>query len=191
MGYLREAMEVLQERNIKVSPQEVLGEGAGCHGGGCPGSAERKIPAAARKGVAPAGASLKGTLLKGTPMSAELTHWPVQLNLVSPMASFLEDADLLIAADCVPFAYPDFHRGLLAGKVLVVGCPKLDNTQAYREKLTQIFTHRNIRSVTYAHMEVPCCFGLIPVIEEALAASGKEIPFSQVTVSIQGELIDE
>jgi len=89
----------------------------------------------------------------------------------------------------VPFAYADFHEDLLKGKVLLVGCPKLDDVQFYAEKIAQILKGNAIKSITYAHMEVPCCFGLVPVVRSAIAASGKDIPFEEVTISIRGEKI--
>ncbi|MHB1254224.1 MAG: ATP-binding protein, partial [Candidatus Humimicrobiaceae bacterium] len=87
-----------------------------------------------------------------------LSQWPIQINLIPPQASFLENADLLIAADCVPFSYPNFHSDFLKGKILMIGCPKFDDNQSYFEKLTEIFNIHNIKSVTVVHMEVPCCF---------------------------------
>ena len=119
---------------------------------------------------------------------SELRQWPVQIMLVPPNAPYFNGADLLIAADCVPFAYPDFHRDLLKGKVLLVGCPKLDDADFYREKIGQIVKLNDVRSITYAHMEVPCCSGLIGITKDAIKASGKDIPFKDVTVSIRGEL---
>ena len=93
----------------------------------------------------------------------------------------------MIAADCVPFAYADFHEDLLKGKALLVGCPKLDDVQFYQEKLTHIFMENELKSVTYAHMEVPCCFGLVNIIQAAIAASGKPTPFKEITIGIKGE----
>lgn len=124
---------------------------------------------------------------KGSSVS-ELTQWPVQLKLVPDEAPYFQDADLLIAADCVPFAYPDFHQDFLKGKALVVGCPKLDDIQLYREKLTAIFKANTIKSVTVPFMEVPCCFGLVKVTEDAIEASGKDIPFKKVKIGIRGEI---
>ena len=120
---------------------------------------------------------------------SELRQWPVQIMLVPPNAPYFNGADLLIAADCVPFAYPDFHRDLLRGKILLVGCPKLDDADFYREKIGQIIRLNDIRSITYAHMEVPCCSGLIGITQEAIRASGKNVPFKDVTVGIRGELL--
>ena len=116
-----------------------------------------------------------------------LSTWPVQLKLLPPNAPFFENSDLLIAADCVPFAYADFHEDFLKGKSLAVGCPKLDDAGLYRDKLASIFRMSNIRSVTVVNMEVPCCFGLYRIVKEALASSGKNIPLRQETISIKGE----
>jgi len=118
---------------------------------------------------------------------SQLSNWPVQLALVSPSAPYFEDADLLVAADCVPFAYSAFHSDLLRGKVLVIGCPKLDDASFYREKLTEILSSSNVCSVTVAHMEVPCCFGLGRIVEDAIKASGKAIPLEDVTIILRGE----
>jgi ferredoxin len=118
---------------------------------------------------------------------SELINWPVQIKLVPVNAPYLEGADLLITADCLPFAYADFHRDLLRGKILLMGCPKLDDAQFYQEKLSQVFKNNSIKSVTCAHMEVPCCFGLVKLVKDALSASGKDIPFNEITVTIKGE----
>jgi len=118
----------------------------------------------------------------------ELTNWPVQLMLVPVEAPFLKNADLLISADCVPFSYPDFHRDFLKGKALVVGCPKLDAASIYEEKLAEMFKLNDIKSITVVHMEVPCCFGLIHIVKEALRLSGKEIPLKEVTIGIKGDV---
>ena len=122
---------------------------------------------------------------------SQLSQWPVQLKLVPVAAPYFQDADLLVAADCVPFAYPDFHQDFLRGKALVVGCPKLDDIQLYREKLTEIFKTNSIKSVTLPFMEVPCCFGLVKATEDAIAASGKDIPLKKVKIGIRGEIKPE
>ncbi len=118
---------------------------------------------------------------------SRLAQWPVQLKLLPPNAPFFENADLLITADCVPFAYADFHENMLKDKTLAIGCPKLDDTTLYRNKLAQIFRMSNIKSVTVVNMEVPCCFGLYRLVKEAIAASGKTVPLKQETISIKGE----
>ena len=126
-----------------------------------------------------------------TPSQSMLCHWPVQLKLVPVTASYFADSDLLVVADCVPFAYPDFHRDFLKGKSVVVGCPKLDDIGFYIEKLTEIFRRNSIRSVTVPYMEVPCCFGLVRAVGKALKASGKDIPLKKVKVGVRGWRRDE
>jgi len=122
---------------------------------------------------------------------SQLTQWPVQLKLVPVNAPYFEDADLLIAADCVPFAYPDFHRDFLKGRIVVVACPKLDDIEYYREKLTEIFKTNSVKTVTVPYMEVPCCFGLVKATEDAIAASGKDIPLRKVKIGIRGDIKPE
>lgn len=126
-----------------------------------------------------------------TPSISQLTQWPVQLKLVPVNAPYFQDADLLVVADCVPFAYPNFHQDFLKGRAVVVGCPKLDDIQYYKEKLTEIFKTNSIRSVTIPYMEVPCCFGLVKATEDAIKASGKDIPLRKIEISIQGKIQPE
>jgi NAD-dependent dihydropyrimidine dehydrogenase PreA subunit len=122
---------------------------------------------------------------------SELRQWPIQLTLIPPNAPYLRNADLVIAADCVPFAYANFHKKFLKGKALAQFCPKLDqNIDEYIEKLSVIFRENSLRSVTVVHMTVPCCFGTGNIVKEAMERSGKDIPVEDVTVSIQGELVD-
>ena len=117
---------------------------------------------------------------------SELINWPVQLKLVPVEAPYLKNADLLIAADCVGFSYPDFHQDLLKGKALVIACPKLDEADVYIEKLSEIFRVNNLKGITVAHMEVPCCFGLNEIVSKALKLSGTKIPLKEITINIQG-----
>ncbi len=145
-------------------------------GGGCP-SARVSVPADREEpGV---GAGRRPSALR---------QWPVQMQLVPPSAPFLADADLLLAADCVPFAYADFHRDYLQGKTLLVGCPKLDDGQAYLEKLTAILRGNDIRGLTVLHMEVPCCSGLVMIARRAIAESGKTVPLETVRIGLQGDV---
>lgn len=120
--------------------------------------------------------------------TSELRQWPLQMHLVPPTAPFLRDADLLLVADCVPYAYADFHRDFLQGRALLIGCPKLDDGQAYLQKLTAILSRNDIRRLTVLHMEVPCCSGLIMLARQAIAASGKNVPLETVRIGIQGEV---
>ncbi len=119
---------------------------------------------------------------------SQLRQWPVQLHLIPVTAPYFQNADLLIAADCVPFAMASFHQELLAGKALVVGCPKLDDNRFYLEKLTELFRTVTLRSITVARMEVPCCSGIVMAARQALAASGKDIPFREIVIGINGEV---
>ena len=124
--------------------------------------------------------------------ASQLSHWPVQLTLVPPSGAMWNDADVLIAADCVAFAMPDFHERLLAGRAVVIACPKLDDVGPYIDKLTRIFADNSIRSITVAHMEVPCCTGIVMAAQAALDNSGRtDIPFADITVGIDGTVQSE
>jgi NAD-dependent dihydropyrimidine dehydrogenase PreA subunit len=121
---------------------------------------------------------------------SRLSHWPVQLTLVPPSAPFLKGADLVLAADCVPFAYAGFHQDFLGeNKALLVACPKLDDFQAHQEKLNQVLKQSGIKSLTVVHMEVPCCSGLVHMARQAILASGNVVPFADVTISARGEIL--
>lgn len=122
-------------------------------------------------------------------ISSELRQWPIQLHLVPTHAPYFQDTDLLIVADCVPFAYSNFHQDFLKGKALVIGCPKLDDTQLYREKLLNLLKQSKVKSVEVVHMEVPCCFGLQMLAKDVLAELGKKMPLKETVVGIKGEKI--
>lgn len=156
----------------------VLAAKGGCPGGGCPGSAPKAVtPAAAPKEPIPFA------------MPSQLRNWPVQIKLAPMTASWLDGAKLLIAADCTAFAYGDFHREFVRDHVVLVGCPKLDGVD-YSMKLTHILRNNDIRSVTVVRMEVPCCGGLEFAVKKALAQSEKLIPWSVVTISTDGKILD-
>ncbi len=170
--YLNQALNVLENSNIDV-PDYEHEKSFAC---GCPGSREIDL-----------NGSVTG---RNEPviLSAELRNWPVQLQLLNPNASYLKNADLLIAADCVPFAYPNFHQEFLKGKVLIILCPKLDKTiEEYVEKLAEIFTLQNINSISIVHMEVPCCSGIGVIVKRALEQAKKNIEITNYTISINGE----
>ncbi|MHC4488854.1 MAG: ATP-binding protein [Planctomycetota bacterium] len=120
---------------------------------------------------------------------SQLSHWPVQLKLVSPQAPYFANADLLLVADCVPFAMGDFHSRFLKDNSIAIGCPKLDDSQFYIEKLAQIFKANKLKSLTVIHMEVPCCFGLTHIARQAVASSGVDITFEDVTIALDGNVI--
>jgi len=125
---------------------------------------------------------------EATSQPSTLRHWPVQLTLVPPTAPFLQGADLVLAADCVPFAYAGFHQDFLRNHSLLVACPKLDDFKAHLVKLTNILSQSDVKSLTVVHMEVPCCSGLTYMAKQALKLSGKDIPFRDVTIGIKGNI---
>ncbi len=126
---------------------------------------------------------------KGGEAESALSHWPVQIRLVPPNAPFLKEADLLIAADCAPVAYPNFHRDFVQGRAVLIGCPKFDDANEYVKKFAEIFRAANIRSVTVLDMEVPCCSALPAIVRKGLEASGKTLPIEEVTVGVRGNVL--
>jgi Pyruvate/2-oxoacid:ferredoxin oxidoreductase delta subunit len=153
------------------------------HSGGCPGAAVQSSSLPVHSGRAP----VHEEVSDGEPSA--LGHWPVQLHLVPPTAPFLKNADLLLVADCVPFALADFHKRFLQGRPVVIGCPKLDDAEAYVEKLAAIAKESAPRGITVIHVEVPCCTGLVRVARQAMELSGCDIPVEEVTVSIRGTVL--
>jgi len=147
-------------------------------GGGCPGS--RAMSFERPQETAPAAAT-------GSRQS-QLGQWPVQLSLVSTTAPYFQGSDLLITADCVPVAYAGYHEDFLKGKAVVMGCPKLDDNNFYQQKLTELFTKSDVKSITVLKMEVPCCGGIAVSARQALAASGKQIPYKEITIGIKGDI---
>ncbi len=145
---------------------------------GCPGTMERDL-----KKEEMTGGNNK------TEVVSQLQHWPIQLRLLTPNAACFQDADLLIAADCVGFTNPNFHNQLLKGKTLVIGCPKLDDIEEYKEKIKAIIKCNDLNTITVATMEVPCCHGLYQAVEEALDESGKRITLKKVVVGVDGKVI--
>jgi ferredoxin len=119
---------------------------------------------------------------------SQLRHWPVQLTLVPATASFLNGADVVLAADCTAFAYAGFHRDFLKNHALLVACPKLDDFGTHLEKLMQVTAKSGLKSLTVVHMEVPCCSGLVLMARKAIAASGNNIPLTEITVTMNGEI---
>lgn len=152
------------------------------HGGGCPGSRAMEINRQEEKQNK---ISVSSDDIE-VRIKSQLTQWPVQLMLAPAQAPYFAGADLLITADCVPFAYPNYHLDLLKGKKVVVGCPKLDDVLYYTEKLTSIFANNDIKSITVAFMEVPCCGGIVRAAEQALYDSGKNIPLTKIKINIDG-----
>ena len=124
-----------------------------------------------------------------TPITSQLTQWPVQIKLVPINAPYFDNANLLVAADCTAYAYGNFHNEFIRNHITIIGCPKLDDID-YTEKLTAILANNNIKSVTVTRMEVPCCGGIENAVKRALQASGKFIPWRIVTISADGKILD-
>lgn len=120
-----------------------------------------------------------------------LTHWPVQIKLIPPTAPFLRNADLLIAADCTPLAYAGFHRDLLPGRVVMLGCPKFDDVEEYLEKFVEILRIADIKSITVVDMEVPCCSKLPMLVRKAVSLSGVSLPVEEIVISRRGSVLQK
>jgi hypothetical protein len=128
----------------------------------------------------------------GTPSHSHLSHWPIQLHLISPSAPHYQNSDLLIAADCVAYAHADFHRDFLKSHTLAIACPKLDaNQEIYRDKLLSLIDEAQVKSIRVMIMQVPCCRGLLQQVVEAANSAKRQIPVSCVTVGIQGQILRE
>ena len=122
---------------------------------------------------------------------SELRQWPIQIHLVPPSAPYFQNADLVLGADCIPFAYSNFHADFLKGNAVIIGCPKLDDADAYTDKLTRILESSDIKSIKVIHMEVPCCYGMVRIAQEAIKRSGKDIPLKTVNIGIKGEILEQ
>ena len=144
----------------------------------CPGSMAQSF----KKDAAAEGA--------GADVPSQLAQWPVLLNLVSPAAPYFKDADLLLVADCVPFAMGDFHNKLLKQRPIAVGCPKFDDVDSYIDKLSDIITQSQLKSLTVVHMVVPCCSGLVHIAKQAIEKSGVNLDMEDITISLEGEIIN-
>ena len=144
----------------------------------CPGSMAQKLREKA-----------EANTTEDVTVQSQLSQWPVQLKLVSPQAPYLTGSDLLMVADCVPFAMGDFHNKFLKNHSIVIGCPKLDDSRFYIEKLAEIVKINTLNSLTVVHMEVPCCSGLSHIAKEAIAGSGVKLSFEDITIDLRGNVI--
>lgn len=179
--------EAVQEHIRRQAQQGAAPQAAGV----CPGSRLAVFPAALA-GTPPtpvaAAASAPCQMQGPEEEPSALGHWPVQLRLVPPSAPFLCDAEVLLVADCVPFALADFHRRFLRGRPVLVACPKLDDSRGYLEKLAAMIGQARLRSLTVVHMEVPCCTGLVRLAEAARQLAGQPLPLGEATISIRGQV---
>ena len=186
----REAL-TYDEEEVKKNQESkgiAMGENnnGGHIGGGCPGSMAREIQ---REQSSVSINQQEKVLESNEAMISQLRQWPVQIKLVPVKAAYFENANLLVAADCTAFAYADFHKEFMKNHVTIIGCPKLDDGD-YSEKLTEIIKNNNIKSVKVVRMEVPCCGGIEYAVMQALKNSGKMIPWQVVTISCDGQLLE-
>lgn len=172
--YLNEALEILENKKIEVDFKEDKDIFIPCE---CPSSKMMEIKAE----------KVQGSVNKNIKADSELSQWPIQFNLLPPQAPFFKGADILIAADCTGFAHPNFHQELLKGKKLLIGCPKFDDIKIYKEKIKGIISLIKPKSLTVAIMEVPCCYSLYAITEEAVKESGKKISLKKITIGIDGK----
>ena len=183
-AFLAQAVQYLDQRGIKnplVRPVSETAKPVPAHGG-CPGARAMAFQATSAE---PATAVLGAR-------PSELTHWPVQLHLISPSAPHFQGADLLLAADCTAYAFGDFHKDFLKGKALAIACPKLDSEQGvYEEKLTALIDDARINTLTVLIMQVPCCGGLLRLAQGAASRAKRKVPIKCIVVSIQGGILKE
>jgi ferredoxin len=206
MEYLRQAREYLREHGIAIPGERQPGQSSlpqFASGPLPPGPAVRprfapvrtELAAPHSEGGCPGSRTMTFTpkpLLPESPTpsaGSELRQWPIQLHLINPQAAHFQGSDLLLAADCVPFALGRFHADFLRGKTLAIACPKLDHDQqVYRQKLTALIDEAQIKSITVMIMEVPCCRGLLRLAEAALTEARRKLPIQCHVVGRQGDL---
>jgi len=151
---------------------------------GCPGTAARKIERKPESAV-----RIEKREEDPAEAVSELRQWPVQLKLVNTKASFWDNADILVAADCTAYAYAGFHKDFIKDRITVIGCPKLDDAKFYEEKLADILKSNNIRSITVVRMEVPCCGGIVSAVKSAMLSAQVIVPYKEVVISTDGRII--
>jgi hypothetical protein len=177
-AHLEHLREHDETEHLRTALRFLAHQSAPSHAGGCPGS--RSASLTPRSEAVPA---------QG-PVASQLTHWPIQLHLVNPLAPHFHGADLLLSADCIPFAMGNFHSDFLRGKTLAVACPKLDRGQeVYLDKLTAFVDQAQIRTLTVMIMQVPCCSGLLQLARRAVENASRKPPLEAIVVSLQGDVL--
>jgi len=154
---------------------------------GCPGTMEKSIKR--NENIKIKGMIIKTNIYDGASENSQLNQWPVQLKLVNTKATFLNGADILIAADCTAYAYGNFHEEFIKGRVTLIGCPKLDDNDYYKNKIAEILENNDIKSITVVRMEVPCCAGIVNSVKEAMLKAKVIVPYKEVTIGINGVII--
>jgi len=179
--YLKEAIEFLKEENIEIELEEKETMKKNEHTfAGCPGSQMMDFREKKTKGD------------ETGKRPSELKQWPIQLHLVSPLASYYQKADLLLSADCVAYTIGDFHKDYLKGKALAIACPKLDEVQdEYIEKIKSLIDDAKVNTITVMIMQVPCCYGLVNLVKEATKKAKRKVPVKAIVLSLQGEILSE
>jgi ferredoxin len=179
--YLQEALAYLREQNLVAGP-ELIRPAPAHKSGGCPGS----------QAISFAPVNVDAAPGQGGPQPSRLTHWPIQLHLLSPQAPHFRGADLLLAADCVAFSLGGFHEDYLKGKTLAIACPNLDSGQEiYLEKLTSLIDDAGVKSLTVMIMQVPCCGGLLHLARKAVAQAERQIPIDFFVIGLRGEILQQ
>lgn len=183
MEYFKQGLQYVKDHNIKIEMNELENNNKTAKPEvtfGCPGKREiffeTENPATGCN----------------TEMASQLRQWPVQLHLLNPETSYLKNADVVLAADCTAFAYADFHHRFLKNRILAVACPKLDgNKESYVEKLAVMIDKSNINTLTVIIMEVPCCSGLLQLVQQALLKSSRKIPVKKIVIGLKGNILQE
>ena len=176
-SYDLEAVEMKKGKNTKPASMPC----------GCPGTMEKSIKRDAKLDVLNKATKLNGEVMELA--TSQLNQWPVQLKLVSSKAGFLKGADILIAADCTAYAYGNFHKEFIKGRVTLIGCPKLDDNDFYKNKISEILENNDIKSITVVRMEVPCCAGIVSCVKEAMLSAKIIVPYKEVIIGINGGII--
>ncbi len=178
--FLNQAMEYLKEKNINIAVEEEATMN-NHHFSGCPGSRSMDL-----------GNEISDNKTISGQRPSQLSHWPIQMHLISPNAPHYQNADLLLAADCVAFSMGDFHKDFLRGKKLAIACPKLDDgKQVYLDKLTALIDMAKINTLTIMIMQVPCCGGLLSLAQQAVEAAERNVPVKSIVVSLEGKILRE
>lgn len=182
----REAMpfEISEVHELLHSNKAETADAGSCSTGSCPGTAAQSFDVSGFKMAAPAPST--------DDIPSALSHWPVQMHLINPAASYFHGADLLVAADCAGFTYGNFHNDFIKGRKVVIGCPKLDQgTDSYIQKLVQLIDGSKVNTITLVIMEVPCCGGLSQMVKIATQTASRKVPVKEVMISIKGEILSE
>ena len=182
--FLSQALDFLKEKGIdNPLKNEAPAEPSAC---GCPGGKEMDFK------DKPSATESCCSNTNAPEMKTQLRQWPVQMHLISPLAGYFKKADVVLAADCAAYAYGNFHNDFIKGKSLIIACPKLDNSnEVYTEKIKSLIEDSEINTLTVITMEVPCCFGLLTIVKEAINQASRKVPVKNIVIGIEGGIISE